>query len=118
MFSIFLAQRETDGSTAYRSGHWISLLSGLLRKFHRNRLHKNFPNFFLPVAIMFRGPMISVVQVCRQHGDPKLSGPSSGQEASGGARTCNRRVPADLWADSLSTVPPTPLNIIMGLQSQ
>ncbi|GFO04827.1 C-type lectin-related protein 1 [Plakobranchus ocellatus] len=35
MFSIFLAQRETDDSTAYRSGHWISLLPGLLRKPHR-----------------------------------------------------------------------------------
>ncbi|GFO04835.1 C-type lectin 37da [Plakobranchus ocellatus] len=30
MFSIFLAQRETDDSTAYCSGHWISLLPGLL----------------------------------------------------------------------------------------
>ncbi|GFO04629.1 hypothetical protein PoB_003113400 [Plakobranchus ocellatus] len=63
MFSIFLAQRETDDSTAYRSGHWISLLSDLLRKFHRNRLHKNFPNIFLPVAIMFRRPIFLLLGI-------------------------------------------------------
>ncbi|GFO14094.1 hypothetical protein PoB_004059900 [Plakobranchus ocellatus] len=45
---------------------------------------------------------------CPQHGDLRLSGPPSGQGASDGARTRNRRVPADLRADSLSTVPPTP----------
>ncbi|GFO30617.1 hypothetical protein PoB_005712200 [Plakobranchus ocellatus] len=32
-----------------------------------------------------------------------------GQGAGGGARTRDKRVPADLSADSLSTVPPTPL---------
>ncbi|GFO44481.1 hypothetical protein PoB_007098600 [Plakobranchus ocellatus] len=31
----------------------------------------------------------------------------SGQGAGGGARTRDRRVPADLRADSLTTVPPT-----------
>ncbi|GFO27841.1 hypothetical protein PoB_005434600 [Plakobranchus ocellatus] len=40
--------------------------------------------------------------------DHRLSGPPSGQGASGGARTRDRRVPADLRADSLATVPPTP----------
>ncbi|GFO28710.1 hypothetical protein PoB_005521500 [Plakobranchus ocellatus] len=44
---------------------------------------------------------------CPQHDDLRLSGPPPGQEASSGARTRNRRVPADLRADSLSTVPPT-----------
>ncbi|GFO11310.1 hypothetical protein PoB_003781500 [Plakobranchus ocellatus] len=43
-----------------------------------------------------------------QQGDLRLSGPPSGQGASGGARTCDRRAPADLRADSLATVPPTP----------
>ncbi|GFO04829.1 hypothetical protein PoB_003133400 [Plakobranchus ocellatus] len=76
MFSIFLTQRETDDSTAYRSGHWISLLPGLLSS--------------------------------PQLGDLRLSGPPSGQGAGGGARTRDRRVPADLRADSLATVPPTP----------
>ncbi|GFO21516.1 hypothetical protein PoB_004802100 [Plakobranchus ocellatus] len=35
--------------------------------------------------------------------------PSSGQGAGGEARTRDRRVPADLRADSLATEPPTPL---------
>ncbi|GFO35319.1 hypothetical protein PoB_006182400 [Plakobranchus ocellatus] len=41
-------------------------------------------------------------------GDLRLSGPPSGQGAGGGARTYDRKVPADLRADSLATVPPTP----------
>ncbi|GFO06260.1 hypothetical protein PoB_003276500 [Plakobranchus ocellatus] len=43
-----------------------------------------------------------------QLGDLRLSGPPSGQGAGGGARTRDRRVPADLRADSPATVPPTP----------
>ncbi|GFO47000.1 hypothetical protein PoB_007350500 [Plakobranchus ocellatus] len=43
-----------------------------------------------------------------QQGDLRFSGPPSGQGAGGGARTRNRRVPSDLRADSLATVPPTP----------
>ncbi|GFO28800.1 hypothetical protein PoB_005530500 [Plakobranchus ocellatus] len=43
-----------------------------------------------------------------QQGDLRLSGPPSGQGAGGGARTHDRRVPADFRADSLATVPPTP----------
>ncbi|GFO24732.1 histone-lysine N-methyltransferase SETMAR [Plakobranchus ocellatus] len=43
-----------------------------------------------------------------QQGNLRLSGPPSGQDAGGGARTCDRRVPADLRADSLATVPSTP----------
>ncbi|GFO38703.1 hypothetical protein PoB_006520800 [Plakobranchus ocellatus] len=42
-----------------------------------------------------------------QQGDLRLSGPPSGQGAGGGARTRDRRVPADLRADSPATVPPT-----------
>ncbi|GFO37238.1 hypothetical protein PoB_006374300 [Plakobranchus ocellatus] len=38
-----------------------------------------------------------------QQGDLKLSGPPSGQGAGGGDRTRDRRVPADLRADSLAT---------------
>ncbi|GFN87021.1 hypothetical protein PoB_001352700 [Plakobranchus ocellatus] len=37
-----------------------------------------------------------------------LSGPPSGQDNGGGARTRDRRVPVDLRADSLSTLPPKP----------
>ncbi|GFO03469.1 cathepsin-l [Plakobranchus ocellatus] len=40
-----------------------------------------------------------------QQGDLKLSGPSPGQGAGGGARTRDRKVPADLRADSLAIVP-------------
>ncbi|GFN78315.1 hypothetical protein PoB_000482100 [Plakobranchus ocellatus] len=51
---------------------------------------------------------IRLMRSCPQQGDLRLSGPPSGQGADGGARTCDRRVPADLRADSLATVPPTP----------
>ncbi|GFO28272.1 hypothetical protein PoB_005477700 [Plakobranchus ocellatus] len=51
-----------------------------------------------------------------QQGDLRLSGPPSGQGAGGGTRTRDRRVPADLRADSLATVPPTPpLALMVGL---
>ncbi|GFN86321.1 hypothetical protein PoB_001282700 [Plakobranchus ocellatus] len=44
-----------------------------------------------------------------QQGDIRLLGLPSGQGAGGRARTRDRRVPADLRADSLATVPPSPL---------
>ncbi|GFN83718.1 hypothetical protein PoB_001022400 [Plakobranchus ocellatus] len=47
-----------------------------------------------------------------QQGDLRLSGPPSGQDADCGARNHNRRVPADLRADLLATVPPTPPHIV------
>ncbi|GFO45505.1 hypothetical protein PoB_007201000 [Plakobranchus ocellatus] len=43
-----------------------------------------------------------------QQGDLRLSGPPSGQGAGSGARIRDRRVPADLRADSQATVVPTP----------
>ncbi|GFO06094.1 hypothetical protein PoB_003259900 [Plakobranchus ocellatus] len=46
-----------------------------------------------------------------QQGDVRLSGPPSGQGAGGGARTYDRRVPADLREDSLAPVPPTPQDL-------
>ncbi|GFO12036.1 hypothetical protein PoB_003854100 [Plakobranchus ocellatus] len=46
--------------------------------------------------------------LCPQQGDLRLSGPPSGQGAGSGARTRDRRVPADLRADSQATVLPTP----------
>ncbi|GFN78476.1 hypothetical protein PoB_000498200 [Plakobranchus ocellatus] len=51
---------------------------------------------------------LSMLMESPQQGDLKLSGPPSGQGAGGGARTRDRKVPADLRADSLATVPPTP----------
>ncbi|GFO26743.1 hypothetical protein PoB_005324800 [Plakobranchus ocellatus] len=46
--------------------------------------------------------------VSSQQDDIRLSGPPPGQGAGVGARTRDRRVPADLRANSLATVPPTP----------
>ncbi|GFN87863.1 hypothetical protein PoB_001436900 [Plakobranchus ocellatus] len=43
-----------------------------------------------------------------QQRDLKLSGPPSGRGAGGGTRARDKRVPADLRADSLATVPPMP----------
>ncbi|GFO44816.1 hypothetical protein PoB_007132100 [Plakobranchus ocellatus] len=43
-----------------------------------------------------------------QQGDLRLSGPPSGKGAGGWARTRDRRISADIRADSLATVPPTP----------
>ncbi|GFO26214.1 hypothetical protein PoB_005271900 [Plakobranchus ocellatus] len=43
-----------------------------------------------------------------QQDDLRLSGPPSGRGAGGGARTRDRRVPADLRADLLTTLLPTP----------
>ncbi|GFO08251.1 hypothetical protein PoB_003475600 [Plakobranchus ocellatus] len=43
-----------------------------------------------------------------QQGDLRLQGPPSGRGADGGARTRDRRVPADLRVDSQATLPPTP----------
>ncbi|GFO32434.1 hypothetical protein PoB_005893900 [Plakobranchus ocellatus] len=42
-----------------------------------------------------------------RQGDLRLLGPPSGQVAGGGARTRDKRMPAELRADSLATVPPT-----------
>ncbi|GFN75126.1 hypothetical protein PoB_000163200 [Plakobranchus ocellatus] len=41
-----------------------------------------------------------------QQSDLRLSGPPSNQGTGGGAQTRDRRVPIDLRADSLATVPP------------
>ncbi|GFO37084.1 hypothetical protein PoB_006358900 [Plakobranchus ocellatus] len=48
-----------------------------------------------------------------QQDDFRLSGPLSGQDTSSGARARNRRVNADPRADSLATVPPTPLAVVI-----
>ncbi|GFO09536.1 hypothetical protein PoB_003604100 [Plakobranchus ocellatus] len=45
---------------------------------------------------------------CPQEGDLRLLRPPSGQGAGDGARARDRRVPADLRADSLATVLPAP----------
>ncbi|GFN77124.1 hypothetical protein PoB_000363000 [Plakobranchus ocellatus] len=47
-----------------------------------------------------------------QQGDLRLLGPPSGRDADGGARTRDRRVPADLRAHAQATVPPTPPQVV------
>ncbi|GFO29782.1 hypothetical protein PoB_005628700 [Plakobranchus ocellatus] len=73
-----------------------------------SKAKKKHPNHGLrsTCAYHFRPDTLSVFDP--QQGDLKLSGPPSGQGAGGGARTRDRKVPADLRADSLATVPPTP----------
>ncbi|GFO02180.1 proton-associated sugar transporter a [Plakobranchus ocellatus] len=56
-----------------------------------------------PVGIFF------VCMASPQKGDLRLSGPPSGKDAGSGARTYDRKVPLDLRAVSLSTVPPSML---------
>ncbi|GFO49993.1 hypothetical protein PoB_007649800 [Plakobranchus ocellatus] len=51
---------------------------------------------------------VNILGASAQQGDLRLSSPPSGQGAGGGARTCNRKVPSDLRADSLPTVQWTP----------
>ncbi|GFN80907.1 hypothetical protein PoB_000741300 [Plakobranchus ocellatus] len=52
--------------------------------------------------------VLSMKFISPQQGDLRLSGPPSGQGAGSGARTRDRRVPADLRANSQATVLPTP----------
>ncbi|GFN81722.1 hypothetical protein PoB_000822800 [Plakobranchus ocellatus] len=49
-----------------------------------------------------------MIEVQRRRETSGSQGPPSGRDADGGARTRDRRVPADLRADSRATVPPTP----------
>ncbi|GFO19808.1 hypothetical protein PoB_004631300 [Plakobranchus ocellatus] len=60
--------------------------------------------------IMTRRGLLVILSITAspQQGDLKLSGPPSGQGAGGGARTRDRRIPANPKADSLVTVPLTP----------
>ncbi|GFO34333.1 hypothetical protein PoB_006083800 [Plakobranchus ocellatus] len=53
-----------------------------------------------------------------QQGDLRLSGPPSGQGAGSGARTRDRRVPADLWADSQATLDSHEVLIRRGFESK
>ncbi|GFN84031.1 hypothetical protein PoB_001053700 [Plakobranchus ocellatus] len=63
-------------------------------------------NFNLYVQIS--GLSLSFLYIASpQQGDLRLSGPPSGQGAGSGARTRDRRVPADLKADSQATVLPS-----------
>ncbi|GFN95341.1 chemosensory receptor a [Plakobranchus ocellatus] len=53
-------------------------------------------------------PEFATMRASPKHGDLRLLGPPSGQGAGNGARTRDRRVPADLMADSLTFLLPTP----------
>ncbi|GFO39378.1 hypothetical protein PoB_006588300 [Plakobranchus ocellatus] len=60
--------------------------------------------FYTEAALLF---FHLTKNISPQQGDLKLSGLPSGQGAGGGAQTCDRRIPADIKADSLATVLPT-----------
>ncbi|GFO21009.1 hypothetical protein PoB_004751400 [Plakobranchus ocellatus] len=68
-----------------------------------------------PQALIKHKQVFALAVTSPQQGDLRLSGPSPGQGAGGGARTRDRRVPADLRADSLSTMPPTPPDLMNGV---
>ncbi|GFN85895.1 hypothetical protein PoB_001240100 [Plakobranchus ocellatus] len=65
---------------------------------HKIRTHATRPQGFLGWFLLIASP---------QQDDLRLSGPPSGQGTGGRARIRYRRVPADLRAVSLATVPPT-----------
>ncbi|GFN80613.1 hypothetical protein PoB_000711900 [Plakobranchus ocellatus] len=50
----------------------------------------------------------TITRASPQLGDIRLLGAPSGQDAGGGARTRDRRVPTDHRADTLVNVSPTP----------
>ncbi|GFN85888.1 hypothetical protein PoB_001239400 [Plakobranchus ocellatus] len=58
-------------------------------------------------ALLPAMPLTPPLTKSPQQSDYRLSGSPSGQSTGGGARTCDRRLPADIRADSLATVPPT-----------
>ncbi|GFO43838.1 hypothetical protein PoB_007034300 [Plakobranchus ocellatus] len=93
--SLFLRARLTVNlSPNHRQGPQIHVYLDLRRRQNRKK-GEGFPRSQIRIA-------------SPQQGDLRLLGPSSGQGACGGALTRKRRVLADLRADSLSTVPPTP----------
>ncbi|GFN76973.1 hypothetical protein PoB_000347900 [Plakobranchus ocellatus] len=71
-----------------------------LRRREDNTLSEKTPNLAIDLGKEGRSSA--------QQSDLRLSGPPPGQGAGGGARTRDRKVPADLRADSLATVPPSP----------
>ncbi|GFN92280.1 short transient receptor potential channel 6 [Plakobranchus ocellatus] len=89
----------------------------LYRNVYNNTVYgENFPlraSFPSVTEIMMSLWIVAIPQ----QDDLRLSGLTSGQSAGGGARTRDRRVPADLRADSLATVPPTPFRMSRSRQA-
>ncbi|GFO48301.1 hypothetical protein PoB_007480600 [Plakobranchus ocellatus] len=73
------------------------------------RFHSSGSQYPLTVCLWFCSLAFGITPNPPQQGDLRPSGPPSDQGAGGGGRTRDRRVPADLRADSLATVLPTPL---------
>ncbi|GFO05193.1 hypothetical protein PoB_003169800 [Plakobranchus ocellatus] len=90
-----------------------SLLAAMQSEFEPSWNAVVQPLFFSSRYLNYvEGFLISFMSICfnrlfnPQQGDPRLSGAQSGQGVGRGARTCDRRVPANLRVDSLATVPP------------
>ncbi|GFO39168.1 hypothetical protein PoB_006567300 [Plakobranchus ocellatus] len=64
--------------------------------------------FPLTAPVVMDIPRVAPTRINPQQGDLRLPGSPSGRGAGGGARTRDRRVPADLRTDSLANEPPTP----------
>ncbi|GFO10808.1 beta-1,3-galactosyltransferase 1-like [Plakobranchus ocellatus] len=67
--------------------------------------HRNTPDDIMKIHRELFDPDLSIA--CPQQGDLRLSRPPSSQGTSGRARARDRRVPADLRTESLSTGPPS-----------
>ncbi|GFN82432.1 hypothetical protein PoB_000893800 [Plakobranchus ocellatus] len=85
----------------------------LVKLFYALALHSQLKlesGYLLPVSLkqVTRGCCYILCIASPQQSGLRLSDPPSGQGADGGNRTHNRRVSADLRADSLSTMPPKP----------
>ncbi|GFN94000.1 RNA-directed DNA polymerase from mobile element jockey [Plakobranchus ocellatus] len=78
-----------------------------IRRMTRISWTKKSNEYVLKEANLERS-LIKTIRQSPQQGNLGISGPPSGQGTAGGDRTRDRRFPADLRADSLSTVPPTP----------
>ncbi|GFO25518.1 hypothetical protein PoB_005202300 [Plakobranchus ocellatus] len=76
--------------------------------------HTGMPRPFIVRQLMIIAvwPYSIATVCCAQQGDLRLSGLPSDQGTGGGARTRNRRIPADLRADSLVIEPPKPPKLV------
>ncbi|GFO03395.1 metabotropic glutamate receptor 3 [Plakobranchus ocellatus] len=87
-------------------------LTDLVYNLHRKRRtaikKQNKDRSNSSTILSYRQFLVLLSSASLQQNDLRLSGPSSDEDAGGKPRTHDRKVPAGLREDSLSTVPPTP----------